>query len=521
MTKAALISVTDKTGIVEFARAIQSLGYTILSSSGTAVALKEAGVQVTLVEDYTDQKEILDGRVKTLHPKIHAGILAKRSDPKHMAELTDNQILPIDLVVVNLYPFLEKVKGPDSKDPSSMVNFIDIGGPAMLRAASKNHEGVLPIIDPDDYGRVVDELKKGEVPLTLRQGLAAKVFMTLANYDLEIGRYYARVAENPESAGDRDKLGLVSGMVLIKSQDLRYGENPHQMAQLYLDVNQQGAKRSWKQLQGKSLSYNNLLDFDATLRVIRDLRDRPTAAIFKHLNPCGVGRGNDLVTALQLAKKGDPRSHFGGVVGFSNTVTKDVAEELGEGFVEIVIAPSFDSAALSVLQKRKNLRVIEVDLDSPSPSHEFRIIQDGVLIQQRDTKVSLVSEGRVVSKRKPTEVELSALQFAWTVCSHVKSNAVVAANETMILSVGAGQMSRVDSAELLISRAKLHGNDLNGGVAASDAFFPFPDSPEELIKAGIGFIVAPGGATRDDEVIAAIDKLGGGLLFVEDRHFRH
>jgi len=478
MEKAALISVTDKKGVIEFARSLTLLGYKILSSSGTATALREAGVSVILVEDYTGQKEILDGRVKTLHPKIHAGILAKRSDLKHMQELKQDQILPIDLVVVNLYPFLEKLNSAERHNPSSMVNFIDIGGPAMLRAASKNHEGVLPVIDPSDYDKIIAALQSGSVSLNLRRELASKVFTTLANYDLQIGKYYAGVAASGESREEDLILGQVSGLVLVREQELRYGENPHQKAHLYRDMNASPGHLSWKQLQGKALSYNNLLDFDACLRLIRDIGDRPAATIFKHLNPCGVGRGATLLQALQRAKKGDPRSHFGGVV-------------------------------------------LEIDLKSHSPQLEMRIIQDGILVQERDKAVSDVRKARLVSKRKPTEAEYNALQFTWAVCSHVKSNAVVAGNEDLILAIGAGQMSRVDSAELLINRAKLHDNDITNAVVASDAFFPFPDSVEHLIKAGVAFIVAPGGASRDSEIIAAVDKLGGGLLFVEDRHFRH
>jgi len=521
MKKAALISVTDKSGIVEFAQGLISLGYTILSSSGTASLLKEHGLAVTLVEEYTGQAEILDGRVKTLHPKIHAGILAKRSDENHIAELERGEILPIELVVVNLYPFLEKVIGPDGCDPVAMVNFIDIGGPAMLRGAAKNHQGVLPVIDPNDYEDIVAHLSKGEVPIELRRKLASKVFTTLANYDLQIGSYYARAAESEENLGSVDYLGPTSGLVLSRVQELRYGENPHQKAHLYRDVQNLNKEVSWQQLQGKSLSYNNLLDFDAALRVIRDLKNSQTAVIIKHLNPCGVGRGSDLLSALQKAKKGDPRSHFGGVVAFSHEVTKEVASELTEGFVEIVLAPSYSEEALTSFSKRKNIRVIKVALDAVEPGYEIRVIQDGVLIQERDRSIVSPRQGKVVSKRQPSEQEWKALELAWTVCSHVKSNAIVAASPDMVLGVGAGQMSRVDSAELLVSRAKLHGNSLAGGVAASDAFFPFPDSAEYLIGAGVTSIVAPNGATRDDEVIKAVDALNASLIFVGERHFRH
>ncbi len=519
MQRAALISVTDKTGVVDFAKNLVALGFKILSSSGTASLLKEQGVPVIMVEDYTGSPEILDGRVKTLHPKIHGGILAKRSDKTHLAEMEQHQIWPIDLVVVNLYPFLNKVVGPEGKDPAGMVNFIDIGGPAMLRAASKNHEYVLPVIDAADYDQVIAALKQGEVPLNLRRQLAAKVFMTLANYDLQISKYYSEVATLPEAYTVGSDLTPSSGLVLERVEALRYGENPHQSAHLYRDFNQ--SSRSWKQLQGKSLSYNNLLDFDATLRLVKDLKNKRCAAIFKHLNPCGVGLGRNLLESLLLAKKGDPRSHFGGVIGFSEEVTEDVASELTDGFVEIVLAPAYSAAALEVLGKRKNLRVMEVDLSAASPKSEVRVIQDGVLIQQPDHKITSPKNGRVVSKRVPTEDELIALEFAWTVCSHVKSNAIVLGTKDMIAGVGAGQMSRVDSAELAISRANLHHNSLQGAVAASDAFFPFPDSVEKIIAAGVTAIVAPAGATRDQEVIDAVNKLGASLVFMDERHFRH
>jgi phosphoribosylaminoimidazolecarboxamide formyltransferase/IMP cyclohydrolase len=519
MQRAALISVTDKTGVVEFAKNLVSLGFKILSSSGTASLLKEHSVPVIMVEDYTGSPEILDGRVKTLHPKIHGGILAKRTDKSHIAQMEEHQIWPIDLVVVNLYPFLNKVVGPEGRDPAGMVNFIDIGGPAMLRAASKNHEYVLPVIDAADYEQVIAALKQGEVPVNLRRKLAAKVFMTLANYDLQISKYYSEVADSSEDFKVGTDLGPTSGLVLERVEALRYGENPHQAAHLYRDFNQ--TNRSWQQLQGKSLSYNNLLDFDATLRLVKDFKSQKCAAIFKHLNPCGVGLGRNLLESLLLAKKGDPRSHFGGVIGFTGEVTEDLASELTEGFVEIVLAPGYSAEALEVLAKRKNLRVMEVDLNAATPTSEIRVIQDGVLIQQPDHKITSPKSGRVVSKRAPTEDELVALEFAWKVCAHVKSNAIVLGTKDMIAGVGAGQMSRVDSAELAISRAGLHSNSLQAAVAASDAFFPFPDSVEKLIMAGITAIVAPAGATRDQEVIDAVNKLGASLIFMDERHFRH
>ncbi|MCB9029855.1 MAG: bifunctional phosphoribosylaminoimidazolecarboxamide formyltransferase/IMP cyclohydrolase [Deltaproteobacteria bacterium] len=517
MGKAALLSVTNKEGIDRFAKNLVEQGYTILSSSGTAKFLQDAGVKVTLVEDYTGQKEILDGRVKTLHPKIHAGLLAKRSNPQHMQQLAEDDIFEIDVVAVNLYPFIEKVQGPDGKDPLKMIEFIDIGGPAMIRAAAKNHPSIFAVIDPADYDQVIEALKSDQDSLAFRRKLASKVFAEIANYNLEIAKYFSAV--DCESEATQRGLTPVFGEVLMHQQDLRYGENPHQSARLYASLSH--TEKGWTQLSGRELSYNNLLDFDAAFRLITELGTRKSAAIFKHLNPCGVGRANSLVEALHFAKQGDPRSHFGGIIAFNDIVTEDVAEEIREGFVEIVLAPAYDEAGFALLKKRKNLRIIQIDLNASKPKFEYRAVQGGVLVQERDQGVQNVLEAKVVSKRKLTSDEMDALQFAWTVCSHVKSNAIVATNQEMIVSVGAGQMSRVDSAELLISRAKLHGNSLSGAVAASDAFFPFPDSVQNLINEGVSCIIAPGGAMKDQEVIDAVDSMGASLVFANERHFRH
>ncbi|MCB0339273.1 MAG: bifunctional phosphoribosylaminoimidazolecarboxamide formyltransferase/IMP cyclohydrolase, partial [Bdellovibrionales bacterium] len=467
------------------------------------------------IEEYTGQVEFLGGRVKTLHPKIHGGLLARRDESGHMNDLASQEILPIDVAVVNLYPFIENLKKAAAADPDAMVELIDIGGPAMIRAAAKNHRFVLPLIDPGDYPRVIREMREGEVSLDFRRELAAKVFATLANYNLEIARYFS----GPAIKSSEDEFSRYDGLVLEKRQSLRYGENPHQKAAFYSRLNSKSS--SWEQLSGKELSYNNLLDFDAALGLIRSFRSKPSAVIVKHLNPCGVASSDSLISALQLAKLGDPRSHFGGIVAFNGTVDSEVAQELREGFVEIVLAPDFDPSALELLKKRKNLRIVKVDLNSQHSVFESRVVEGGVLWQERDSHITDVKDGVVVSKRKPTIQELEALNFAWIVCSHVKSNAIVLAKGTQIQAVGAGQMSRVDSAELAVAKARTHNNELIGSVVASDAFFPFPDSVELLLGAGATAIVAPGGASRDDDVIAAADKADAALIFMKERHFRH
>ena len=521
MKKAALLSVSDKTGLIDFARGLQELGYELLSSAGTARHLIEAKIDVLSIEKYTGQKEILDGRVKTLHPKIHAGLLARRDVAQHMSELESNGISPIDIAVINLYPFLEQLGTPSASDPLKMIEYIDIGGPAMIRAAAKNHLAVLAVIDPTDYVEVLGALRSGTIPIQLRRRLAVKVFSTLANYNLEIARYFSSVSEESSAQPGREHGGPVDGLVLSRVEELRYGENPQQRAAFYTVVGSKNTTRSWEQLGGKQLSYNNLLDFDAALGLVRCFKTRPTALIVKHLNPCGVGQGADLVEALRRAKQGDPRSHFGGIIAFNHPVNTALAAEIREDFAEIVLAPAFDSAALKLLQKNANLRIMRVELEATGVRYDFRCVEGGVLVQERDPGVSSVREARLMTARAPGDDELTAVQFAWSICAHVKSNAIVIARDGMLLAVGAGQMSRVDSAELALSKARAHGHDLHGAVAASDAFFPFADAAECLIKAGITCIIAPAGSKKDAELVAAVDRLGASLLFAQDRHFRH
>ncbi len=532
MKRAVLISVSDKSGLVPFAKQLVDLGYVLLGTSGSKAYLAENGIPVESIELYTEQKEILGGRVKTLHPKIHAGLLAKRDDAEHMRQLQESGIYPIDIAVINLYPFTQNLRSEAATNPAKMIELIDIGGPTMIRASAKNFQGVIPVLDPADYDAVAEELSKaGSVEKTsveLRRRLAQKVFTFTANYDLQIAKYLSHVdctdaASLKDGAVDASTgfmLGSVTGVVLTLDQELRYGENPHQKARFYRSVD--GVfERSFDQLNGKELSYNNLLDFDAALRMAQGFPAGKTGAVIvKHLNPCGAAFGTSVHDAICKAKLGDPRSHFGGVIAVNKTLTAEAAEGIAGEFAEIVIAPGYEDDALNVLRRNKNLRVLRVNTDS-HVQYEIRSIQSGVLVQAGDSTISKVGDAKVVSTRPPSDAELRDLEFAWTMCSHVKSNAIVIARDSMIVGVGAGQMSRVDSAELAISKASAHGHNLKGSVAASDAFFPFPDSVEFLASHGITAIIVPGGAKRDPEVIESCNKLGVALLFTGDRHFRH
>lgn len=523
MEKAALISVSDKTGVVDLARCLAEQGYSLLSTSGTLQCLRESGLEVLSIADYTGQAEILDGRVKTLHPKIHAGLLSRRDDPAHQKELKDSGIIPIDIAVINLYPFIEKLKEKGaSASLAEMVEYVDIGGPTMLRSAAKNITGVAAVVDPDDYPRVMETLREhGSIPLELRLILAEKVFRILADYNLQIAKYLS----------SKTGSGATEGIVLEKVADLRYGENPHQEAGFFRELR---VEPSWRQLSGKDLSYNNLLDLDAGLNLIRSFvtvegsgqQQSPTVALLKHLNPCGLAQADSALEALCRAQAGDPRSHFGGIVAVNVEVDKSLAEKIAESFYELVVAPGFSEAALSVLTKKQALRLICYDVCAyPGSIHrdlrEIRSVEGGVLLQQHDLASAKLSVDMVVSQAQPDEQMLRELEFVWLSCRHIKSNAIAIGKDRSIIGVGAGQMSRVDSAELAVARATFHGHDLRGAVAASDAFFPFPDALEGLADAGVVAIVAPGGAKRDDDVIAAANKKGIVLLYAPTRHFRH
>ena len=526
MEKVALLSVSDRTGIVDFARVLLRQGYTLLATSGTAKLLKEQGVGATAIEDFTKSPEILGGRVKTLHPRIHGGLLADLHNPEHVQQLTEHGIPPVEIAIINLYPFLQGVKSAAATDLRKMVELVDIGGPTMIRAAAKNFRSVLPVIDPGDYPELAQWIEQhGTVrgmPEAKRFAYARKVFLQIAEYDLAIAKYMGQVAID-ESGGltpQPTAFGTVGGAVLVREQVLRYGENPHQKAAFYRELG--CGPRSWSQLQGKELSYNNLLDFDAALRLIRSCDPkRPAAAIMKHLNPCGVAYGTTLVQALQKAKRSDPRSHFGGILAFNGVVTPEVAEEIREDFAELVVAPAIEPQARSVLEKSKNLRVLTYAADAAMSATELRTVEGGVLVQEVDRGVSAVREATVVSKRRPTPAEEADLQFAWLIAMAVRSNAISIAKDEQLLAVGGGQMSRIDSVEVALHKCRTHRHDTAGAVAASDAFFPFPDSLETLAAAGVRAVIAPSGAKRDSDAIAAADAHGVALLFAADRHFRH
>jgi phosphoribosylaminoimidazolecarboxamide formyltransferase / IMP cyclohydrolase len=527
MKRAALLSVSDRTGLEDLAKVLLDCGYELLATSGTLKFLSSVGIKTRSIEEYTGQQEILDGRVKTLHPKIHAGLLAKRSNPSHMSELEKEGILPIDIAVINLYPFLQNVTGDAANNPEKMVELVDVGGPTMIRAAAKNFATVLPLIDPKDYSEVCDLLRKDKgqenpasgIGLDFRRKLAVKVFSWVSNYDLEIAKYFStvQVAHEALQPGVTSSPNI-TGVVLTKEQELRYGENPHQKAAMYRAM---GTCNPWKQHQGKELSYNNLLDADAAFRLIKTfVDDKPSVAILKHLNPCGVAVANSLFEAVKLAKLGDPRSHFGGVLAFNGKVDATTANSVTDDFAEIVIAPSYEQGALDAFSKKKNLRVLEVDLKAEL-KQDIRSVHGAFLIQEADIGASKVSEAELVTSRKPSSSELQDLELAWKICAHVKSNAITIAKNGMLLASGAGQMSRIDSLEVALMKCRTHGHDTRGAVAASDAFFPFSDSVELLAAQGISAIIAPSGSIKDKEVIAKANELGISLLFARDRHFKH
>lgn len=511
MKRGALLSVSDKTDIGLIGRVLQNHGFTLLSTSGTLEALRSAGLDVVSIAEYTGQPEILDGRVKTLHPKIHAGLLARRDDPAHMAELERNGILPIDVAVVNLYPFSDTLARKGSNAPlGDMIEMIDIGGPTMIRAAAKNITGVTAIIDPTDYPAVIEELAKPEgISAHLRLKLAEKVFRVLSQYNSEIATYL----------GEKEGTGTSAGLILRKEEDLRYGENPHQSGVFYRF---EGAKvASWIQLSGKTLSYNNYLDLDASLRLARSFgKSQTVVALIKHCNPCGVAIADSVEEALTRAQACDPRSHFGGIVASNVEVTLASAQNVVDSFYEIIVAPSFEPAALELLKTKKHLRLVQY-YPEYFPKYEYRSVEGGLLKQEVDTAETTLGVELLASSPVPTPIQLQQLEFAWACVRHVRSNAIVIVKDNQLIGVGAGQMSRVDAAELAIRRAHFHGHDTKGAVAASDAFFPFPDGVEILADAGVSAIVAPGGAKRDEEICEVATKKGVALLFALSRHFRH
>jgi len=537
----AIISVYDKSGIVELAQGLLLAGglhTEIYSTGGTMRALQAAGVAVQSISDLTGFPEILDGRVKTLHPAVHSGILARRDLPEHMAQLDALNLQPIDVVVNNLYPFVQTIREPGVTFEQA-VEEIDIGGPSMIRAAAKNHASVLILVDPADYGPTLREWQEqGEVSAATRVHLAAKAFQYTASYDTYIAQYLREQAHYPSAATRGvgvDKQQPLSdapagvffpanfSVSLHQIQQMRYGENPHQQAALYADSLGGSATLvgSLKQLQGKELSYNNILDADAALAVVRDFREA-AVVIVKHNNPCGLAVGADLLATYQKALAGDPVSAFGGIVGINRPVDAQLAAVIAATFYEVVIAPEFSAEAVQVLARKKNLRLLAVpDLDDPVSASRvpmLRQVSGGFLVQERDAIPPEQVQPTVVSERAPTVAELHDLLFAWRACTHVKSNAIVLAKDDAVLGIGPGQPNRLDSVRLAVSRA---GNRAAGSVLASDAFFPFADGLEVAAEAGVTAAIQPGGSQRDAEVIAAANKAGMAMVFTGQRHFKH
>lgn len=514
----AIISVYDKTNVVEFARGLSEMGVELLSTGGTQAALAGAGVPVTSVSDVTGFPEILDGRVKTLHPAIHGGILARRGDRKHMEEIAKLKIQPVDVVVVNLYPFAETARRQGAAE-QDVIEMIDIGGPSMLRSAAKNYEDVLVVVDPVDYQLVLDELKAGEVSEATRRRLAVKAFEHTAFYDAQIANYLREPA-----AVFPDELTIP----LKKLQDLRYGENPHQAGAFYLDASTgrlPSGVATARQLHGKQLSFNNSYDLDSAWAIVTDFQ-APAVAIVKHGNPCGLACAGTVTEAFRRALSTDPKSAFGGAIGVNRVVDEATAQEIAQVFFEDLIAPGYTEKALEILKGRRDLRVLAVGEDWEAarrevegiPALDFKRVLGGFLVQQRDVDADDSNPRDVVTTREPTLEEVTDLLFAWHVVKHVRSNAIALAKKLALVGVGAGQMSRVDAVELAIKKG---GDRVKGSVMASDAYFPFPDGIEAAADAGITAIIQPGGSVRDQEVIKAANAAHIAMIFTYRRHFKH
>ncbi len=514
----ALISVSDKTGVVEFARELVALGWEILSTSGTMKLLREAGLPVTSVSDVTGFPEICDGRVKTLHPKIHGALLARRDIPEHMKALKDNEIETIDLVCVNLYPFRETIAKPDVTMEDA-VEHIDIGGPSMLRSAAKNWESVTVVCNPSDYATILSEIRSsGNTTRETRLALSAKAYTHTAEYDMAIATYMRA------QAGLNEKLFLEYDL----KQSLRYGENPHQQAKFYSGAEAEPfSLATAEQLGGKELSYNNIQDANATLNIAREF-DEPFCVGVKHMNPCGSAVGKTIAEAWRKAYEADKTSIFGGIVAANREIDLETAQMLKPIFLEIVMAPSFAPDALELLQTKKNLRILKVDMTRDDKVRsQYVSMNGGMLVQDRDSSIVPVSAGQCVTEAKPTEAQLADLDFAWKIVKHVKSNAIVVAKDGMTYGVGAGQMNRVGSAEIALKQAaatlKEEGRDINaeGLVLASDGFFPFNDVVALAAEYGIKAIVQPGGSIRDEDSVKLANEKGITMLFTGERHFKH
>jgi len=509
----ALLSVSDKTGLVAFAQVLVSAGIEIISTGGTARVLREAGLKVTDISEHTGFPEMLDGRVKTLHPLIHGGLLYIRGNKEHEETIKKHGIKPIDLVVVNLYPFENTVAKPDVTLFEAIEN-IDIGGPSMLRSAAKNHESVTVVVDPSDYLLVATEIKNtGTTSLETRRKLAAKVFARTAAYDAAIAAYLEKQYKLNED------LPTVFSTTFPRVQNLRYGENPHQKAALYGNFNEY-----FRQVHGKELSYNNILDLTAAANLISEfLNDPPTLAILKHTNPCGVGQGLTLKEAWDKAYATDNQAPFGGIIAVNKILDGDCARAIAEIFSEVIIAPNFTTEAFEILQKKKNLRLLQM-LKSPAVNHNWEIRSVGassILVQQPDNKAEAESDWKVVTQRKPTKAEMDAMKFGWRIVKYVKSNAIIFVAPDRTLGIGAGQMSRVDASRIAVWKAAEAGLPLKGSVVCSDAFFPFPDGLIAAAEAGATAVIQPGGSIRDQAVIDAANERGVAMVFTGTRHFRH
>jgi phosphoribosylaminoimidazolecarboxamide formyltransferase/IMP cyclohydrolase len=514
----ALVSVSDKAGLVEFARGLASLGVAILSTGGTAKLLAANGVKVTEVADYTGYPEMLDGRLKTLHPKVHGGLLARRDLPEHMAAIKDAGTEPIDLVVVNLYPFQQTIAKPGCTFEEAVEN-IDIGGPTMVRAGAKNHGGVAVVTDPGDYAGILEEMRAGNGALSgaTRLALARKAFAHTAAYDAGIANYLTGLDPDRRPTLFPERLTLQ----WAKAQPMRYGENPHQEAAFYRDAEPAaGSLARYAQFQGKELSYNNIADADAAWECVKTF-ERPACVIIKHANPCGVAEGADCLAAYTRAFKTDPTSAFGGIIAFNRRLDGATADAVAKQFVEVVLAPEVSPEAAAVFASKANVRVLAVPIGHEVQRYDFKRVGGGLLVQTPDARNVTASELTVVTRRAPTATELQDLLFAWRVAKYVKSNAIVFCGDGMTLGVGAGQMSRVDSARIAAIKAQNAGLSLAGSVVASDAFFPFRDGLDVVADAGAEAVIQPGGSMRDDEVIAAADERGLAMVFTGVRHFRH
>ncbi|MFC1668417.1 bifunctional phosphoribosylaminoimidazolecarboxamide formyltransferase/IMP cyclohydrolase [Chlamydiota bacterium] len=516
----ALISVTDKTGIIEFSGGLHELGIHIISTGGTAKILKDAGIPITLISEFTGFPEILDGRVKTLHPKVHGGLLGLRSKQSHIDQMKEHNIVPIDMVVVNLYAF-GKVIQDTSVSLAEAIEHIDIGGPSMLRSAAKNYTDVAVLTDPENYRFILDELQKNNcsLPPHLLVTLAQKVFQKTAHYDAVIASYLSKKVQTVTPSFPETVL-----LNYEKQRDLRYGENPHQKAAFYTERSPQEisittAKKIW----GKELSFNNIIDFDGALETVKEFNE-PTVAVIKHTNPCGVASSTAIEDAFRKAWATDPVSAFGSVIGCNMPISKELAKEISQYFVEGIIAPSFQEDALDILGQKKNIRLLSLEqwipgkIDFDSSEFDLKKVVGGLLVQERDLLSVNEDDLTVMTEKHPSQEELKSLIFAWKVVKHVKSNAIVYARGTETIGIGAGQMSRVDSAQFGILKAQ---KEIKGSVLASDAFFPFRDSIDAAYKAGITAIIQPGGSIRDEEVIQACDEQAIAMVFTGKRHFRH